>query len=111
MIKLVLAVIGITMITSCASVQSVSLTPIPKQRSKVIKAEVSKFVFLAFNFNNDFIDEIVDQLKEKCPDGVISGILTKDESVSYILAHTRKISASAFCNDAKATHASLGTPK
>jgi hypothetical protein len=86
------------MLASCASVQSVSLTQIPKDRSEVVKAESSKFIFLGFNFNNDFIDQISDQLKDQCVDGVISGILTKDESYSYILAHTRKVTATGYCN-------------
>lgn len=98
-------------LASCASVQSVSLTPIPKQRTKVVKAEVSKFIFLAFNFNNDFVDDLIDQLKGQCPDGIISGILTKDESISYILAHNRKVSATAFCSETKTKHASLEIPR
>ena len=83
---------------SCASVVSVSLTPIPAERSRPVSAEVSKFIILGFNFNNDFVDEVVENLKEKCPNGVVSGILTKDELISYFLAHTRKITAKGFCH-------------
>lgn len=108
-IKTILTITSLALFTACASVQSVSLTPIPKQRSKVVKAEVSKFIFLAFNFNNDFIDELMDQLKGQCTDGIITGILTKDESMSYILAHTRKISATGFCVESRVKQASLET--
>lgn len=106
-IKYMAAILSLNaLLTSCASVQSVSLTPIPKQRAKVVKAEVSKFIFLGFNFNNDFIDEIMEQLKGQCPDGIVSGILTKDEAISYFLAHTRKVSATGFCTDASTKQAS-----
>ncbi len=86
------------LLNSCASVNSVSITPIPKQRNQVVKAEVSKFIFLGFNFNNDFVDDVTDQLIQQCPDGIVTGILTKDEVISYILAFTRKITATGYCN-------------
>jgi hypothetical protein len=84
---------------SCRSVQSVSLTQIPAQRDKVVKAEVSKFIFLGLNFNNDFVDGLVDQLKEECKGGQVKGILTKDEVVNYFLMifYTRQISAQGYC--------------
>lgn len=82
----------------CASVNSVSLTPIPSNRSKVVRAEVSKLIILGFNFDNDFIDGLVGNLKQQCPNGVVSGILTKDEIISYIFAHTHKVSATGYCN-------------
>lgn len=40
-------------LTSCASVNSVSLTPIPEKRNNIVTSEVSKTIFLAFNFNNN----------------------------------------------------------
>lgn len=108
-VKFGLFVLSLSALVSCASVQSVSLTQIPKNRSRVVKAEASKFIFLAFNFNNDFVDEMVDKLKEQCPDGIISGVLTKDESIGYILAHTRKVSATAYCVEGGSKQASIGT--
>lgn len=87
-----------TMLTSCASVNSVSLTQIPSDRSQIVTAETSKTIFLGFNFDNDFVDSIVGDLKTKCPNGVVSGILTKDEVISYFLVYTRKITATGYCN-------------
>lgn len=84
--------------SSCASLNSVSLTPIPSQRSHPVKAEVSKTIFLAFSFDNDFVNPLVDDLKRQCPNGVISGILTKDQTVSYLIVFTRKVEATGFCN-------------
>lgn len=85
-------------LASCASVNSVSLTSIPAQRNRPVSAVVSKTIFLGFNFDNDFINPLVDDLKQKCQGGVVSGILTKDETISYVLVFTKKVTASGFCN-------------
>ena len=83
----------------CTSLHTVSLTTIPAQRNKVIKAEASKVVFLGFTFDNDFIDDMEVQLKNQCPNGVVSGILTKDEVVNYFLfiVWQQKVSARGYC--------------
>ncbi len=85
----------------CVSINSVSLTPIPSQRSNVVKAEVSKTIFLAFNFDNDYVNPLVDQLKTQCPNGIVSGILTKDETTSYLIVFTKHITATGFCSSAR----------
>lgn len=85
-------------LSGCASVNSVSLTPIPAHRALPVKAEASKTIFLAFNFDNDFVDEIVEDLKRQCPKGVVSGILTKDETISYFLVFKRHVVATGYCN-------------
>jgi len=90
-------------LVGCASVNSVSLTPIPAQRNRPVKAEVSKWIFLAFSFDNDFINPLVDDLKQQCPNGVISGILTKDETISYFLVFKKNVSATGYCNISQAS--------
>ena len=95
--KIVLCLAFGLYLSSCASVQSISLTQIPVERQKKVVASVDKFIILGFNFNNDYVDPLVDKLKEQCPGGQVKGILTKDEVVSYMLAHTRKITASGYC--------------
>ena len=96
--RLIFLFISVQM-SACASVSSVSLTPIPPQaeRNQPVEVTVSKFIFLAFNFNNDYLDEIVPKLREKCPNGKITGILTKHAIYSYVLAHTVEIHAKGFC--------------
>ncbi|MFK7827408.1 MAG: hypothetical protein AB8G05_24905 [Oligoflexales bacterium] len=84
-------------LSSCVSLQSVSLTQIPKVRKKLIESEASKFIFLGFNFDNDFVDEVPKNLKEKCKRGKVTGLLTKDEVTNYIIAHRRTISAQGYC--------------
>lgn len=99
-LKSILAAIPLVLLGGCASVNSVSLTPIPVNRSQPVKAEVSRWIFLGFNFDNDFIDPLVGDLKTQCPNGVISGILTKDETISYFLVFKKQVTATGFCNSA-----------
>lgn len=94
---------------ACASVSSVSLTPIPAHKGPVIKTEVSKWTFLGISFNNEFVDPIVDNLKKKCPNGMVTGILTKDEFYNYFLVFKHNIEVTGFCNTA--TTASSSTPR
>lgn len=86
-------------LSSCASINSVSLTPIPAERSNQVKTQKSKLIFLAFNFDNDFVDETVEDLKRQCPKGKISGLLTKDENINYFLFFVwkKQITATGFC--------------
>lgn len=84
-------------LNACVSLHTVSLTQIPSERTKPVSATVDKFIFLAFSFDNDFVDELTPRLKEQCPKGQIKGILTKDESSFYIFAHTRRVTASGYC--------------
>ena len=82
---------------SCTSLRTVSLTQIPKNRSKKVYAEVSKTIFLGFNFDNDFVDQLTSKLRARCKNGKITGILTKDEQTFYFLTTNRKISARGYC--------------
>jgi len=94
-----LTLIVSTILVSCVSLQSVSLTQVPAAREKVVSAEASKFLFLGIAFDNDFVDDVTRDLKAKCPDGKISGILTKDEAVNYFLFifTRRRVSATGYC--------------
>lgn len=100
--KLFLSLAAVGFVSGCASVNSVSLTPIPSNRSAVVKAEVTKTIFLAFNFDNDFVDELVTELKRQCPKGVVTGILTKDETIAYVIVFQKRVTATGFCNTALA---------
>ena len=97
--KKTLLLLTLTLLSGCATVESVSLTSIPKDRSKMVVAQASKIIFLGLNFDNDFIDTLTTDLKTKCPKGVVSGILTKDESIDYFLliVTKRKITATGYC--------------
>jgi hypothetical protein len=86
-------------VSGCVSLSSVSLTPIPAERSNKVHAETSKFYFLGIGFDNDFVDEVRDDLKDKCKNGKVTGILTKDEWVNYFLFifASRRIVADGYC--------------
>ncbi len=84
---------------NCVQLQSISINPvpIPSERNKPIESEVSRLVFLGFNFDNDFLNELPEELKKKCPDGKIKGIVTKFETVHYFLFHKYVIKAKGYC--------------
>ena len=94
----------VLLLAGCASVNSVSLTPIPADRSRRVETVKSKTIFLGFNFDNDFIDSATDDLKRQCPNGKVSGILTKDETIAYFLffVWAKKLTASGYCTAGKA---------
>ena len=72
------------MITGCTYLESVSLTNIPEERSKVVTATREKGIFFYFNFDTDFADELSADLRSQCEGGVVSGILTKFENICYV---------------------------
>lgn len=83
----------------CASVNSVSLTPIPAERKAPVRVEKSKVIILGFNFDNDFIDQMVVDLQRQCPKGKVTGILTKDENINYFLYFVwkKQVTATGYC--------------
>lgn len=97
--KNILSLFIFSLLVGCTSLNTVSLTSIPAQRNKPVAAEVSKFIFLGFTFDNDFVDELTSDLKRQCPNGVVSGILTKDEAVNYFLFifWSHRVKAQGYC--------------
>ncbi|MBF0443643.1 MAG: hypothetical protein HQK54_17180 [Oligoflexales bacterium] len=85
----------------CVSLQSVSLTSIPENRQKEVKAKVEKIVILGINFNNDFVDTLSSNLASQCVGGQIRGILTKDYVTDYFLmiVYRRTVEAKGFCEE------------
>jgi hypothetical protein len=86
-------------LSGCASLNSVSVTPIPANRTAQVSAEASRWIILGFNFDNDYADEVTKKLSDTCPGGKISGILTKDEVYMYfsVFVLKRKVVASGYC--------------
>lgn len=85
------------MLVSCVGLKTVSITNIPQTREQPVNAKVSKFIFLGLNFDNDFVDDLKDKLAAQCTNGTISGILTKHDSTSYLIAHTVTVYATGYC--------------
>lgn len=86
-------------LSACASLNSVSVTPIPAARDHQVSATSERMIILGLNFDNDFADQVSADLSRKCPGGKISGILTKDESYMYFLFFVmkRKVTATGYC--------------
>ena len=86
--------------SGCASLRSVSIAPIPPQRNRIVSAEVSQISFLKINFNNSYVDKIIQKLMDQCPNGSIEGILTKEEKFYYIyfLVEETRVTAKGYCN-------------
>lgn len=84
-------------VCACTSLQSVSVTQIPANRSKPVRAEVDNTALFGIHFDNDFVDELTDQLMQQCPHGKITGILTKHENTTYVIVQTRRVIATGYC--------------
>jgi len=85
---------------ACASLQSVSMTQVPTDRSHPIEANSSSWGLFGIFFTNSFADDAVKELQGKCPNGRITGVFTKQESRFYLLVLERKVLATAFCESA-----------
>ncbi|MCS6839085.1 MAG: hypothetical protein NZ480_09640 [Bdellovibrionaceae bacterium] len=81
----------------CASVNNVSVTSIPAKRDNSFKVSVSRVVFLWFNFDNDYIDDLYEKIKNACPGMKATGILTKDEVYAYLVVFKRVVTATGYC--------------
>jgi len=86
--------------TGCASLKSVSVTSIPPNRSEKVEASVSKWIFLGLNFDNDYVDELTDKLRQNCS-GKVTGLLTKYESTYYFIISKDEITATGYCVGSK----------
>ncbi|OYZ18797.1 MAG: hypothetical protein B7Y39_13035 [Bdellovibrio sp. 28-41-41] len=89
----------LVVLSGCVSLNSVSLTSVPADRSKRVAAASERFIFMGFNFDNDYVNSITSDLKTQCPNGTVSGVLTKSESINYFLFifWKSRVSASGYC--------------
>ena len=97
--KTLLLLLCLTFLSACASINSVSLTPIPKERQNRVQSQQSKLIILGFNFDNDFVDTLVSDLQNQCPQGKVTGLLTKDEDINYFLyiVWRKQVTATGYC--------------
>ena len=91
------ALLLLPLLAGCTSLQSVSLTQIPRDRSRPLHAEVSNTALFGIHFDNDFVEELTDDLMHQCPSGRVTGILTKQESTLYLIVQTRRVIATGYC--------------
>lgn len=97
--KLVISLFTLFFVSSCAQVRSVSQTSIPAKRANVVTAEVKNNIFFLFNFRTDYVNDLTTQLKNKCENGRVEGILTKDVIITYfpIIYYQEHITAEGYC--------------
>jgi hypothetical protein len=87
----------IALCTGCASLQSVSVTNIPRERGKPVEATADNVAVLGIHFTNDFADDLPDDLRAQCPNGKVTGIYSKYESTWYVLVQERSVTAKGYC--------------
>jgi hypothetical protein len=97
LLSLPLSVLPWLSLCACTSLQSVSVTQIPSDRSRPVRAEVSNTALFGIHFDNDFVDELTADLLRQCPHGKVTGILTKQESSLHVLVTTRRVVATGWC--------------
>jgi hypothetical protein len=83
--------------SGCASLQSVSVTNIPMERGRPVKATANNVAFLGLHFSNGFADGLQDDLRRQCPNGKVTGLYSKYESKWYVLVQNRSVTASGYC--------------
>ena len=91
------ACLAFPLLAGCTSLQSVSLTQIPGDRSRPLRAETSNTALLGIHFDNDFVEPLTAELMRQCPRGRVTGLLTKQESSFYVIVQTRRIIATGYC--------------
>ena len=97
LLALAVALPSLVVLAGCTSLQSVSVTQIPSDRSRPLHAEVSNTALLGIHFDNDFIEPLTGELMRQCPRGRVTGILTKQESSLYVVVQTRRVIATGYC--------------
>ncbi len=97
--KSLLLILSAFFLMSCTHLSSVSTSAIPTQRSKPVSAVGERFMFMLFNFDNKYVDNMVMDLARQCPKGRVEGILTKYEVITYfpLFAYNLKASADGYC--------------
>ena len=83
----------------CTHLHSLSVTTIPDDRSRPVEATGERIVVLGINPNNDYADEVVSDLAQQCPDGRVSGVMTRYERalVVPIFAYAHRVRATGYC--------------
>ena len=99
MLKFISVLLFLVIFSGCTHLSSISTSSIPKNRKNKVSASTDRFIFLAFNFNNDYVDDLAIQLAQQCPKGKVQGVLTKHESITYfpLFAHKERVSAQGYC--------------
>lgn len=111
-LSIVTGLIALVVGGGCASLQSVSVTNIPRERGQPIEANADNPAFLGIHFSNDFADDLPEELRRQCPGGKVTGVYSKYESTWYFLVQNREVTVHGYCVPAepKVTTAPASSP-
>lgn len=87
--------VGVT--SGCTSLQSVSVSSVPKDRARPVSASENNVAFLGIHFDNEFVDDLPERLKAQCPGGKVVGMFTKYENTWYVLVADREVTVHGYC--------------
>ena len=99
----------VLLLSACASLHSVSIAAIPQDRSKMVETKSSSWALLGISFSNEFAEQVTTDLAAKCPNGEVSGILTKYSIYHYFLILKREVTAKGYCTQAEISTAPAAT--
>ncbi|MBM95083.1 MAG: hypothetical protein CMI09_04455 [Oceanospirillaceae bacterium] len=84
-------------LAGCTSLQSVSISQIPKDRSQRVVAESDQWSFLGIAFSNDFVDDAMLDIQQQCPQGQVEGVLTQYDHTFFFPILVRTVEVTGFC--------------
>lgn len=95
----ILSILILLFSMGCTHLSSLSTSSVPKERNVKVSAVQERFIFFLFNFNNDYVNNMAEDLANQCPKGKVQGILTKHENITYfpIIAHKIRVTAEGYC--------------
>ena len=101
--KLIYLFLAFIFMSGCVSLDSVSVTPVPANRSQKVRAEAERFIVLGFNFDNDYVNGLTNDLKAQCSNGTVTGLLAKTETIQYFsfIFWKKRVSATGYCVPSK----------
>ena len=83
----------------CTHLRSLSVTTIPEDRSRPVSAAAQRTIVLGINADNDYAKTLVQDLAKQCPNGTVSGVVTRYERsmVVPIFAYANRVYAEGYC--------------
>jgi hypothetical protein len=93
-----LALVACALSLGCVRLASLSVTQVPADRAQPVRAEAeSPLLFLGAGLQETFADGLVSDLRQQCPDGLVSGVLTKHEVISWPFVRRHRVTATGWC--------------
>ena len=86
------------LLQGCAHLASVSVTAVPPDPGSEVSTVIeSPLIVLGIRTEHDYVDDVVKDLKRQCSDGLITGVLTKHEVITWPFVQKHRITATGKC--------------